>query len=154
MKDDESSQYFHMNILDIANASGALGEKMTEEKLVRKSLRSLPLKFYMKVRLRLKNNQIKKKVFNAMGVMVLITLDLIVLLISRNNKKTMLFPGLMKMILKKNQMMKVYIMSQCLLEGLIQMKTLMVMILLMMNRLIHMKKFVLKERNKRKLLLS
>jgi len=30
-----------MNILDIANTSGAMGEKITEEKLVRKILRSL-----------------------------------------------------------------------------------------------------------------
>ena len=41
MKDDESIQDFHTNILDIANASGALGEKMTEEKLVKKVIRSL-----------------------------------------------------------------------------------------------------------------
>jgi len=49
MKDDESIQDFHMNILDIANAYGALREKMTEENLVRKILRSLPKKFDMKV---------------------------------------------------------------------------------------------------------
>ena len=49
MKDDESIHDFHMNILDIANTSSALGEKMSEEKLVRKILRSLPKKFDMKV---------------------------------------------------------------------------------------------------------
>jgi len=49
MKYDESVQEFHMNILEIANAYGALGEKMTEEKLVRKILRSLTKKFDMKV---------------------------------------------------------------------------------------------------------
>ena len=38
-----------MNILDIVNASGALGEKMIEEKLVRMILRSLPKIFDMKV---------------------------------------------------------------------------------------------------------
>src|ERR1051325_9658223 len=38
-----------MNILEIANTSGALGEKMSEEKLVRKILRSLPKRFAMKV---------------------------------------------------------------------------------------------------------
>jgi len=49
MKDDEFIQVFHMNILDIVNASGALGEKMIEEKLVRMILRSLPKIFDMKV---------------------------------------------------------------------------------------------------------
>jgi len=49
MKDDENIQDFYVNILDIANASCTLGEKMTEEKLVRKILRSLPKKFDMKV---------------------------------------------------------------------------------------------------------
>src|SRR3954464_7201440 len=49
MRDDESIQDFHMNILDIANTSGALGEKMSDEKLVRKILRSLPKRFDMKV---------------------------------------------------------------------------------------------------------
>jgi len=37
MKDDESIRDFHMNILELANASGDLGVKMPEEKLVRKS---------------------------------------------------------------------------------------------------------------------
>ena len=49
MKDDESIHDFHMNILDITNTYSALGEKMSEEKLVRKILRSLPKKFDMKV---------------------------------------------------------------------------------------------------------
>jgi excinuclease UvrABC nuclease subunit len=49
MKDDENIHDFHMSILEIANSSSALGEKMSEEKLVRKILRSLPKKFDMKV---------------------------------------------------------------------------------------------------------
>ena len=38
-----------MNMLEIANSSEALGEKMSDEKLVRKILRSLPKRFAMKV---------------------------------------------------------------------------------------------------------
>ena len=38
-----------MSILEIANSSSALGEKMSEEKMVRKILRSLPKKFDIKV---------------------------------------------------------------------------------------------------------
>jgi len=49
MKEDESIHDFHMNILEIANASGALGKKMSDEKIVRKILRSLPKRFAMKV---------------------------------------------------------------------------------------------------------
>jgi len=49
MKDDELIQDFYMNILELANASDALGEKMSEERLVRKILRSLPKKFDMNV---------------------------------------------------------------------------------------------------------
>ena len=49
MKEDESIQEFHMNILDLANAFDALGEKMSEEKMVRKILWSLPKRFDMKV---------------------------------------------------------------------------------------------------------
>jgi hypothetical protein len=49
MKEDECIQEFYMNILDIANTFGTLGEKMSEEKLVRKILRSLPRRFDMKV---------------------------------------------------------------------------------------------------------
>src|ERR1044072_7182918 len=49
MKEDETIHEFHMNVLEIANTSGALGEKMSEEKLVRKILRSLTKRFAMKV---------------------------------------------------------------------------------------------------------
>ncbi|MCH79532.1 gag-pol polyprotein [Trifolium medium] len=49
MKDDERIHDFHMNLMDIANSSESLGEKMSEEKLVRKILRSLPKRFDMKV---------------------------------------------------------------------------------------------------------
>ena len=49
MMEDETIHEFHMNILEIANTSGALGEKMSEEKLVRKILISLPKRFAMKV---------------------------------------------------------------------------------------------------------
>jgi len=49
MKDDEYIQDFHMNILDIDIAFSALEENMTEEKLVRKILKSFPKKFDMKV---------------------------------------------------------------------------------------------------------
>jgi len=49
MIDDEYIQDFHMKFLDLANASGALGEKMAEEKLVRNILRSFPKRFDMKV---------------------------------------------------------------------------------------------------------
>jgi hypothetical protein len=38
-----------MNLLDIANSFEALGEKVSEEKLSRKILRSLPKRFDMKV---------------------------------------------------------------------------------------------------------
>ncbi|XP_050875764.1 uncharacterized protein LOC127079425 [Lathyrus oleraceus] len=49
MKEDESIHDFHMNIIEIANVSSALGEKMSEAKLVRKILRFLPKRFDMKV---------------------------------------------------------------------------------------------------------
>jgi len=49
MKDYESIHDFHMNILEIANTSSAFGEKMSDEKLVRKILKSLPKRFDMKV---------------------------------------------------------------------------------------------------------
>lgn len=49
MNDDETIHDFHMRILDIANTSCGLGEKMSKEKLVRKILRSLPKKYDMKV---------------------------------------------------------------------------------------------------------
>src|SRR4030066_617462 len=49
MKEEESIQDFHMNILDMANYFDSLGEMMSENKLVRKILRSLPKRFDMKV---------------------------------------------------------------------------------------------------------
>ena len=49
MGDDESILDFHMNIIELENTSGALGERMSEEKLVRKILRSLSKRFNMKV---------------------------------------------------------------------------------------------------------
>ncbi|XP_050896014.1 uncharacterized protein LOC127102712 [Lathyrus oleraceus] len=49
MKDDENIHDFHMSILEIANSYSALRERMSEEKLVRKILRSLPTKFDMNV---------------------------------------------------------------------------------------------------------
>lgn len=49
MKEDENIQDFHMNTLDMANSFDSLGEKMSDEKLVRKILRSLPKRFDMKV---------------------------------------------------------------------------------------------------------
>ncbi|KAK2404703.1 gag-protease polyprotein [Trifolium repens] len=49
MKDDESIQDFHLSLLDIANSFEALGEKISDDKLSRKLLRSLPKRFDMKV---------------------------------------------------------------------------------------------------------
>jgi len=49
MLEDESIHDYHLNILDIANAFDSLGEKISDEKLVKKILRSLPKKFDMKV---------------------------------------------------------------------------------------------------------
>ncbi|KAK2372230.1 putative mitochondrial protein [Trifolium repens] len=49
MKDDENIQDFHLSLLDIGNSFEALGEKMSDEKLSRKLLRSLPKRFDMKV---------------------------------------------------------------------------------------------------------
>jgi hypothetical protein len=49
MLEDESIQDYHLNILDIANSFESLGEKVSDEKLVRKILRSLPRRFDMKV---------------------------------------------------------------------------------------------------------
>jgi len=46
---DESVQDYHLNIIYIANSFESLGEKISDEKLVRKILRSLPKKFDMKV---------------------------------------------------------------------------------------------------------
>ena len=49
MQEDEKYMIFYMNILDIANSFDSLGEKLTDEKLVRKILRFLPQRFDMKV---------------------------------------------------------------------------------------------------------
>ncbi|XP_057452263.1 uncharacterized protein LOC130744085 [Lotus japonicus] len=49
MKEDETISEFHMRVRDMVNASFAMGEQMSEEKLVRKILRSLPKRFDMKV---------------------------------------------------------------------------------------------------------
>ena len=49
MPGEETIAEFHMKIRDIASTSFALGENMSEEKLVGKILRSLPKKFSMKV---------------------------------------------------------------------------------------------------------
>lgn len=49
MKEDEFISDFDIRLCDIDKISFALGEKMSEEKLVRKILKSLPKKFDMKV---------------------------------------------------------------------------------------------------------
>ena len=49
MKEDESISDFNGRLCDIANEAFALGEKFSEEKLVRKTLRSLPKRFAYKV---------------------------------------------------------------------------------------------------------
>ncbi|MCI34724.1 gag-pol polyprotein [Trifolium medium] len=49
MDEDETISKFNTRLRDIANSPFALGEKMSEEKLVRKTLRSLPKRFNMKV---------------------------------------------------------------------------------------------------------
>ena len=49
MLKDENIQDYHLNVLDIANAFDSLGEKISDEKLVRKILRSLRKRFDMKV---------------------------------------------------------------------------------------------------------
>ncbi|KAA0067422.1 gag-pol polyprotein [Cucumis melo var. makuwa] len=51
---------FNVRVLDIANKSDALGEKMSDSKLVRKVLRSLPSKFNMKVTAIEKANDLSK----------------------------------------------------------------------------------------------
>ncbi|CAM8963409.1 unnamed protein product [Rhodiola kirilowii] len=48
MKEDETIADFNTRVLDISNESFALGEPMSEEKLVRKVLRSLPKQYAMK----------------------------------------------------------------------------------------------------------
>ncbi|GAU51225.1 hypothetical protein TSUD_412310 [Trifolium subterraneum] len=49
MKKDESVHNFYMNVMDFANSFDDLGEKLSDEKIVRKILRSLTKKFDMKV---------------------------------------------------------------------------------------------------------
>jgi hypothetical protein len=49
MKEEESVHDFHMNVLEYANSFESLGEKISDEKLVCKILRSLPQRFDMKV---------------------------------------------------------------------------------------------------------
>ncbi|KAK2359752.1 gag-protease polyprotein [Trifolium repens] len=49
MEDNETISEFNTRLRDIANSSFALGEKIPEEKLARKILRSLPKRFNMKV---------------------------------------------------------------------------------------------------------
>jgi len=49
MLEDESIQDYHLNVIDIANAFDSLGEKISDEKLVRKILKSPPKRFDMKV---------------------------------------------------------------------------------------------------------
>ncbi|KAK2456842.1 gag-protease polyprotein [Trifolium repens] len=49
MEDDETISEFNTRVRDIANSCFALGEKIPEEKLARKILRSLPKRFSMKV---------------------------------------------------------------------------------------------------------
>lgn len=49
MTEDETISEYHMRVRDLSNASFALGEPMSDEKLVRKILRSVTSKFAMKV---------------------------------------------------------------------------------------------------------
>lgn len=49
MMEDESISDFNMRLCDIANNYSTLGENVSKEKLVRKILRYLPLKFDLKV---------------------------------------------------------------------------------------------------------
>jgi hypothetical protein len=49
MNEDESIFDLNVRLRDIANSSCSFGEKMSEEKLARKILRSLPTKFDLKV---------------------------------------------------------------------------------------------------------
>ena len=49
MKEDENIQDFYMNILDMVNAFDSLREKISDEKLIRKIIRSLPKRFDMKI---------------------------------------------------------------------------------------------------------
>ena len=49
MKEEETIGEFNARLCDIANEAFALGERFSEEKLVRKTLRSLPKRFAYKV---------------------------------------------------------------------------------------------------------
>ena len=49
MEEEETITEFNARLCDIANEAFALGEKISEEKLVRKALRSLPKRFAYKV---------------------------------------------------------------------------------------------------------
>ncbi|KAK2368014.1 gag-protease polyprotein [Trifolium repens] len=49
MKEEETIYDFHMSGLDLANSFDSLGERLSDEKMVRKILRSLPKRFDMKV---------------------------------------------------------------------------------------------------------
>ncbi|TYK19673.1 Receptor-like protein 12 [Cucumis melo var. makuwa] len=49
MNDDETTAEFNVWVMDLANELFALGEKITEFKMVQKVLRSLPPRFSMKV---------------------------------------------------------------------------------------------------------
>ena len=49
MKEEETIGEFNARLCDIANEAFALGERFSEEKLVRKTLRSLPRRFACKV---------------------------------------------------------------------------------------------------------
>lgn len=49
MNEDESVYKFHIRLCDVANTSFATSEKMSEEKLARKILRSSPKRFDIKV---------------------------------------------------------------------------------------------------------
>jgi len=49
MKKDETIRDYYMNVLDIANSFESLGETLSNEKLIRNILRSLPKRYDMKV---------------------------------------------------------------------------------------------------------
>jgi len=49
MQEEETIHDYYVNVLDIANSFDSLGEKLSDEKSVRKILRSLPKRFDMKV---------------------------------------------------------------------------------------------------------
>ena len=49
MMEDKNIHHYYLNILDIANSFDSLGQKIFDEKFVRKIIRSLPKRFNMKV---------------------------------------------------------------------------------------------------------